>query len=403
VATALIAACGGGGSSSSPDGPIGDVKVASITTGSTFSFDLGTVVNGKYYLTDRNNKALDVIDIATMKISLITGTGANAFSGCSPTANCVGAVTAKSGPNGVNWITGTNFLYVGDVNSVRVVDISKNTVVNTITVGKAGVRADEGCYDKDDHIYMISSPDADLPFASFINTDTQTLIATVNWVDTNGQAAGGNEQCQYDPLTKSFIVNNDNTVANPRGEVDVIPVVDITSLSAGSTVNVFNLPNVKRFPLGNCDPTGLDLGPGNELISECRQGEKGEKLTTIFMNRTNGTIVATTNTGGGDQVAYDARTNKYYIAGGRWHTSGVNDLGGGCSATNPCAPTLFIIDAGSHTVLRAIPTGNNSHSVAVDPVTGEVFVPYSSATAPGGCPSCAQNSFIDGGISIFSP
>jgi DNA-binding beta-propeller fold protein YncE len=403
VTLATLGGCGGGAGSGSPDAPIGDVKVANITTGSTFSFDIGAVVGTKYYVTDRNNKSVDVIDIATMKLTQIIPTGANAFAGCSPTANCVGANNGKSGPDGLNAITGTNFIYVGDVNSVKVIDRTTNTVVKTITVGNTGFRADEGCYDADDHLFMISSPDADQPFATFINTDTQTVVAQVNWVDTNGQPAGGNEACAYDHGTHSFLVNNDNTVANPHGELEMIPASSITSLAAGSTVNVFSLAGVKRFPLGNCDPTGLDLGPGTDAIVECRQGDAKQPLTTLIVNRTTGAILATINAGGGDQVWYDARTNKYYVAASRWHTSGVNDLGGGCSATNPCDPKLFIIDAGSRQLVRSIPTGNNAHSVAVDRVTGQVFLPYSSATAPSGCPQCAQNSFVDGGVSIFQP
>ena len=397
-----VAGCGGDGGTNRTL-PAGDIKVNGIAAGSTFSFDLGTVVNGKYYLTDRNNKAVDVVDVATHTISYITGTGANAFAGCTPNANCVGANNGKSGPDGVNWIKGTNFLFVGDVNNVRVVDMTTNTVVKSIQVGTAGFRADEGCFDADDHIYMISIPDADLPYAAFINTDTQTVIGFVNWVDTDGVTpAGGNEQCQYDPGTKNFLVNNDNTVANPRGEVDVIPAADIRNMAIGSTANVFTLAGVQRFPLGVCDPTGLDLGPGTDMIIMCRQGNAGEQLTSIIMNRTNGAIVVTLSVGGGDQLAYDARTNKYYLTGNRWHASGMNDLGGGCSASNPCTPTLFVVDADTHAVHPFISTGNNSHSVAVDPVTGQIFVPYSSATAPGGCATCTTNGFTDGGISVFT-
>jgi hypothetical protein len=386
----LVAACGGN-RPGSPDAPVNDVKVTGITTGSNFSFDIGIVSNGKYYLTDRNNKAIDVIDVATGNFSLLA---AGSFTGAA-------ASTAKSGPNGVNAVG--NLLYAGDVNSVKIVDPAAGKVIKTITVGNAGFRADEGCYDPVDNLFMIQVPDADLPYAVFINTSTQTVQATVNWTDTNGQPAGGNEACVYDPTQKAFLVNNDSTLQNPRGEVDVIPALDITSVSAGSTLNIFELPGMKRYPLGNCDPTGLDLGPGTDMISECRQGNAGDKLTTLILNRTNGQILATLPAGGGDEVWYDARTNKYYVAASRWHTSGVNDAGGGCSATNPCDPRLFIIDASARQIVRAIPTGNNAHSVAVDPVTGEVFVPYSSATAPAGCPNCAQNGFSNGGISIFSP
>jgi DNA-binding beta-propeller fold protein YncE len=139
------------------------------------------------------------------------------------------------------------------------------------------------------------------------------------------------------------------------------------------------------------------------MIVECRQGNAGEALTSLIMNRTNGAVLATLPSGGGDEVWYDARTNRYYVAASRWHTSGKNDKGGGCSATNPCDPKLFVIDAATRQIVATISTGNNAHSVAVDPVTGDVFVPYSSAAAPAGCPNCAANGFTDGGISIFQP
>jgi len=395
VVAALLALAGcGGGSTSHVDKslPANDVKVTGITTGSNFSFDLGLVANGKYYLTDRNNKAIDVVDIATNQFSLLAP---GSFTG-------VGASTAVSGPNGVNAVG--DLIYAGDVNSVKILDPAQGVVIKTIKVGSAGFRADEGCYDPVDGLYMIAIPDAPLPYDAVIDTKTQTLLATVNWNDTDGTTpAGGNEACAYDPVTKSFITNNDATIQNPRGEVDVIPVVDLKSLAPGSSVSVFSLPNVGRYPLGDCDPTGLDLGPGTDMIAVCRQGNAGEALTAIILNRTNGNVLATLPAGGGDQVWYDARTNRYYIAASRWHTSGKNDKGGGCSATNPCDPRLIIIDAATRQIVASLHTGNNAHSVAVDPVTGDVFVPYSSATAPAGCPSCADNGFTSGGISIFQP
>lgn len=386
-----LASCGGTGHEDKSK-PVNDVKVTGISTGSNFSFDLGAVANGKYYLTDRNNKAIDVIDIATNNFSLLA---AGSFAG-------VGPSTATSGPNGVNAVG--DLLYAGDVNNVRIVDPSTGAVVKSITVGNAGFRADEGCYDPVDGLYMVAIPDAPLPYDAVINTKTQTLLAKINWNDTDGTTpAGGNEACAYDPVTKSFITNNDGTIQNPRGEVDVIPVVDLTSLTPGSTVNVFSLANVGRYPLGDCDPTGLDLGPGTDMIAVCRQGGAGEVLTAVILNRTNGTVLATLPAGGGDQVWYDPKTNRYYIAASRWHTSGKNDKGGGCSATNPCDPRLIIIDAATRQIVASLHSGNNAHSVAVDPVTGDVFVPYSSATSPAGCPGCADNGFTSGGISIFQP
>jgi DNA-binding beta-propeller fold protein YncE len=231
-----------------------------------------------------------------------------------------------------------------------------------------------------------------------------SVLATVKWTEPGtATPAGGNEQCRYDAASASFIVNNDATAANPHGEVDVIPVSSITALAPGTTTNIFSLPGVKRFPLGNCDPTGLALGPGTDMAVECRPGDAGSKLTLLIMNRTNGAVLATLPAGGGDQTVYDARTNRYYVAGSRWHVSGINELGGGCSATNLCHPTLFVVDAATHAIVRSIRTGNNAHSVAVDPVSGQVFVPFSGPTAPAGCADCAANGYLNGGVSIFMP
>ena len=405
VAVAL-ASCGGKGELDQPTDKV-FVEAAIPGTGATtnFSFDLGTVVNGKYYFTDRNNKAVDVIDLGTFAVTQITGSGANAFTGCKPNASCAGANNGLSGPDGINAIPGTSQLYVGDVDFVRVVDTSTNSVLNSIRVGTTGFRADEGCVDTEHNLYMISSPDSPVPFASFISLTTQTLLSTVLFTDPaggSGAVAGGLEQCRYDPVTKSFIVNNDGTVANPHGEVNVIPASSITALAPGATVAAFDLAGVKRFPLGNCDPTGLDLGPGTDIVVECRPGDAGAALTTLILNRTNGNVLATIPVGGGDQVAYDARTNRYFVAASRWHASGVNDHGGGCSATNPCTPVLAVINASTRNIASIVPTGNNAHSVAADPSSGLVFVPHSSAASPAGCATCLANGFTSAGVSIFN-
>jgi DNA-binding beta-propeller fold protein YncE len=111
-------------------------------------------------------------------------------------------------------------------------------------------------------------------------------------------------------------------------------------------------------------------------------------LLVQIMDRTNGRILASVNAGGGDQIEYDASTNRYYNAGSRWTTSGNAATGGNCSAASPCTPVLSIIDAATRTVVTKVPTGNNAHSVAVDPVTAKAFLPISSGPSPAGCATC---------------
>ena len=405
LASLIMCACGGGGSSSTP-GFVKVIGVPGVTTGTNFSFDISAVdgAKGRMYYTNRNNQSVDVIDIPTNTfLKRITG----GFAGCNTGPTCVGANNDMSGPDGLNLITGTPFIYVGDVNSVKIIDTSSDTVVKTIAIGGAsGLRADEGCYDPDHKIFMINSPGESPPFATFIDVNTQKIIATLKFTDPGtgptGPGSAGLEACVYDHATQTFLNNNDGSTANPRGEVDVIPAAFIMQGTPTVPV-VLTLPvptpanGFKIFPLGICDPTGLDLGPGTDMAVSCRQGNAGEHLTVEILDRTNGTLRATVPIGGGDQIAYDAPTNRYYLAASRWTRSGLSS--GGCSAASPCTPVLAIIDAASRTLVQTAFSGNNAHSVGVDPVTHQVYMPFSSSTAPGGCETCF--TVPTGGVLVF--
>ena len=243
---------------------------------------------------------------------------------------------------------------------------------------------------------MSSSPEATPPFATFINTTTQTVVAKVTFND-----GAGLEACAYDPTLDAFFVNNDGTPTNAHGEVDRLPGAAIRAISAGGTVDYSTLAGLARFPEGNCDPTGLVLGPETILAVGCREGTTGAPLNFLIFNRSTGALLTTLNAGGGDQVWYDPTSNRYFNAASRWTSTGMAATGGACSATSACTPVLFVIDAAARTVIRTIPIGNNAHSVGVDPATGFVFVPYSSATAPAGCATCAANNFVNGGITVL--
>ena len=92
------------------------------------------------------------------------------------------------------------------------------------------------------------------------------------------------------------------------------------------------------------------------------------------------------NAGGGDQIAYDPRQQSLLPCGepvDEQRQVVRTRLHRGVAV---CTPVLVTIDAGgTRTVLSMRPTGNNAHSVAVDPATHSVYMPFSSATAPAGC------------------
>ena len=119
------------------------------------------------------------------------------------------------------------------------------------------------------------------------------------------------------------------------------------------------------------------------------------------MNRTTGAILATLNAGGGDQIWYDPATNNYYNAASRWTNNGLAGVGGACTGAAPCTPVVAVISAARRVLITQTPTGNNAHSVGVDAVTHQLYMPYSSATAPGGCATCAT-TFPNGGVLVFT-
>jgi len=406
VIAVVLSLTGCGGSSTQQAGPTneGQLAVPGISSAVVYSFDLGQVdpANGRYYVTDRTNKSIDVFD--TNPVVQFVAQFKQGFAGCnsgSPTAptflpTCAGANNDMSGPDGLD-IVGQN-LYVGDVNALWILDKSSGAVVKKITIPSSPtfLRADEGCFDPDDNLYAISTPGADHPFMTFVDTNTQAIVATVVMDDASGANSAGLEACAYDHTTKKFFVNNDGSTANPRGEMDGIPASAIVAAKPGpATLTFASIAGRSVFPLGACDPTGLALGPGNDIGSMCRQGNVGESLTFQILDRTSGAVLANLNIGGGDQIAYDSVSNRWFLADSRWTANG-KSCGGG-SATCPLTPVLAIVDASSRTVIGTVPNGNNSHSVAVSGARHLVITPFTTPTASGG-----GAAFPDGGISVFS-
>ena len=397
VGFALAAALNGcGGDHNDSTGQlVGELAVPNIASTTNFSFDIGVVSGTRYYFTDRNNAALDVVDIPNKSfVGSINGTGILAFAGLGPGPN------SKAGPDGATAVD--NLIYAGDVNSVKIVDPATSAVVKNISVSTTGVRADEGCFDATHGLYMISSPEESPPFATFINTTTQTIAAKVTFTDAAGQPSAGLEACRYDPVTDNFYVNNDGTTANPHGELVKLTGASIRAIANGATQNYTTLAGVAMYPEGNCDPTGLAIGPGTDIAIGCREATTGSPLLLQILDRTNGNLLASLNAGGGDQLEYDASTNRYFNAGSRWTATGLASAGGACSAASPCTPVLQIIDAAKRSLIKTVASGNNAHSVAVDAASGQVFVPHSGATVPVGCTTCKANGFANGGITIYS-
>jgi hypothetical protein len=360
---AALAGCGGGGVKTNVAPPPPKLLTNTAVPNASsppFSFDIGYVEAGKYFLADRNNKAVDVVDTKSNKlIAQIPGP----FTGA-------GATTDESGPDGIVGITGTHTIYVGDVDSIKVIDTDAQKTVNTIAISNSGSRVDEGCYDPDDHLAMYASPGDSPPFATFVSTLTQTPVKKLIF---NGSS--GLEACVYDPASKSFLINNDGTTTNPAGELDVI-----TASSAATGNPVVS----KSFPLGECGPTGIVLGPNNDVLVGC-DPSAGHPLITVIMDRASGAIHATVPFGGVDQVDYDPTSNRYFLPARHF----VKD---GTAAASGFDPQMGVVDGTTRQLLFMIPVGTGAHSVAIDSTLGQVDVPFQAGAA----------GFPNGGISVFS-
>jgi hypothetical protein len=334
------------------------VVIPNLPPGGKFTYDIGIVdaAARRYYLADRTNASLDIIDLTTFAVRQIAG----GFTGQK-------ASNDQSGPDGVVFVP-NGPVYVGDVNVVKVIDPVAGTVTATIPTGTAGFRTDEGCYDPDDKLVMFANPADSPPYATFISTTTNTVVGTLPFTTSVGL-----EQCVYDPGTKKFFINNDGTPANPHGELDTILA---STAAAGAPVIA------QRYPQGTCGPTGLALGPNENLVVGC-DAPAGSPQITLVMSATSGAIVATiTQVGGEDEVAYDPKLNHYYTASRDMTANGISQTG---QTGAVFTPVLGVIDAATNKWLGNFPTGVNAHSVAVDSTTGRVFVPVPpTATASGG-------------------
>jgi hypothetical protein len=117
----------------------------------------------------------------------------------------------------------------------------------------------------------------------------------------------------------------------------------------------------------------------------CGAGSLQSLVFDPTANGGNGAIVSKfTQLSGGDEVWYDPTTNRSFV-------TGLTDQ------SNPNSRVLGVIDfnGAAPNLVQLIPTSNGAHSVAVDPISGEVFVPAGGAVAGSLCPNGCILVFAD--------
>lgn len=309
-----------------------------------------------YYLADRSNAAVDVVDARTSTFVKQIHGAFKGFTGSNDT----------SGPNGV--VVNGHWLFVTDANSrVVTIDLRTDLVVSEVnTGGLPGLRADELAYDPEDSLILAVNNADTPPFATLIRVDRNTGALAVKARVTFTDATNGAEQPQWNPGTGRFYIS----------------IPEIGGVPQNGAVKKIN-PNTAAveatFPVQFCQPAGLTVGPKQDLLIGCSVvfDEAGQPWTrdptgagsaakpiSVIMDARDGTIdKAVGGVSGNDEVWFNPGDGRYYLA----------------ARADPAGPVLGIIDARSQTLDQIVPTVNqapgSAHSVAVDPKNNHALVP----------------------------
>src|SRR5579872_724066 len=292
------------------------LKTIPIPPKSPENFDFGWVdpISQRFYLCDRDNACVDVIDAAhDSYITTIHG--------------FCGVVEPRSahisGPNGLDGDHNMNQLWVGDGDSsVRVADMNENRIIATVrTSGRAHV--DLLGYDPRDKLICACNASDNPPFVSFISTKDFEVVGKLTYATAKKM-----EEPLWNARTNKFYLSLPETAINPGGE---IAVIDPISMNVTDVIPLTN-SGVDGIAFDS-DYKHLMLPCGTKLIMNGLT-----KARTDIMDVSTGEIIQTiTEVGGSDQSCYNPGDNRYYIA-----ASGMTSDGTNKGTQNP---VLGVIDA----------------------------------------------------------
>lgn len=362
------------------------------------SFDLGFVdpVIGLYLLSDRTNKAIDVIDTTTNTVltQLAKGTFVGVAASCA-----TGNVNDCSGPNGVLTVDHRE-AWAGDGDStIKVIDLFSQQITHTIPTGGT-FRTNEGCYDPRDHLFLTGNSGLPFPFVALVSTVNYSVLQTITM---NGTVAPGGgvatpkatnsiDACQCDRRTGRFYVNIPEV--NGPGN-DSAPGAVVVISPKPETFG--KIEAVWSIPISLCSgPQGMAIGPDHQILLGCNNPILTVKSTVIIDDRTGEIVETLPNEDGADQVWYNDGDGQYFLA-----------RSGGA---NPQKLGIVDVDADPGSLDQDVATGlpntpatphGTAHSVAADPIFNQVYVPIPS-TAGGAVCSIAGGSDTQGCIAVFT-
>ena len=345
------------------------------------SFDISFVNpdRAEYYLGDRSNAGIDVVDTRAIKFKRTIG----GFVGIKlkPGTNVVD--NNHSGPDGV--VSHGRWLYAGDGDStLKVIDLNAPTasaIKQSISTGGA-TRVDEMDLTTDGKILLVANNAEDPPFGTLFRANgdaavnTTAIIAKILVSNTIIPAGAGLsiEQPAWDPKTKRFYVSIPTIANNPPGCTFGPPntcsggllVIDPATVKGPvTTIDGFNpATNTGVVPLTACGPNGATVGPHDNLLLGCTPNNLPSGITTLVINAKTKNTAVVVGINGSDEVWFNKGDGRYYLGASAFRVT----------AASPATPVLGVVD-GTSVLIETIPTSSGSHSVAADSKRNLIFVP----------------------------
>lgn len=329
------------------------------------SFDISFVdpTTGLLYVADRGYGGagfLDEFDPTTNKL-------VQQFAGFTGNKPAAPGGQSLSGPNGVWTATQLDQVWGGDGNSVvKVFDVRTGKAIANIPTNGL-YRADEGAFDPADNLSIVANDNDSPPFVTIVNAFNFTIVKQIKWDGAPGDGPNaivggtneGIEQPQWYPTGNEFLVSSPGTTAHPGGEIDAI------------NPKTFAVTTFSSLGGATCTPQGLAIGPNGNVLAACNA------TATLVLNSSGAVIASISQIYGTDEAYYNPTTNLYYTG----------------SSSAPGGAAIGVINAATNAFVALVPTQAGSHSVASDPITGEVFVPIKDQVISG--------NVFPGGIAVF--
>jgi hypothetical protein len=357
------------------------------------SFDISWVNpnRAEYYLSDRANAGIDIINTQTLKFERTIG----GFVGIKLNSTGTAVDNSHSGPDGVT--THNRWLYAGDGNStLKVIDLNApaaSAIKQSIATGGT-TRVDEMALTTDGTLLLAVNNAEDPPFGTLFAANGDAAMSNVSiitkvTIDPTILPPGfglGFEQSVWDPETQRFYASLPTIANNPPGcnygqlggPVTCsggMVVIDPTILSAPvAVVGAFDKSaNVGVVPLNNCGPNGITLGTHGNLLEGCTPGNDPSNTGSVIINGVTKNYSTVANITGSDEVWFNEGDSRYYL--------------GASKAINPAGSTLgsgAVLGIVGDVLIETIPQSSGSHSVAADSKRNLIFVPQTATGVLGG-------------------